>query len=105
MKVTNKERDLVLRIADGQHEIMQSIFFLRILCEDSIHLDYIDSMAWLVKKRITGQRFKEFLAIEHKGSIINMASYIRKCIFNDTKKRKIYAKQIKELENGIKRSL
>ncbi len=87
-----RESDLAQSIADGKMEIFALLFTLRITCMKAQKLDYISLLDWLNKNFYRGNKFIYFFKIQHSGSILNMASFIRKQIFNDWKKRPIMGK-------------
>ena len=87
--ITPEERELCFTVADGHHGILMKIYDLRILCERSRRLPYIEILKWLVKSKITGQNFMEYLIKQNDNSMLVLAKRVRAKIFSDHKLRPV----------------
>lgn len=83
--MTNEERDLNHFIIDNvkSKEITNYLFTI------SRHERRLSILRYLVKNKITGQKFINEIAFAHKGSILNFISWIIMKIDTDISKRPI----------------
>lgn len=90
--MTNRERDLVLSVSDGNNEALIFIFSIREVCRVGEHLDYFAILSWLRKNRITGLRFITWMKVEHENAVVKAVGDIRTKITNDKKARLVFAR-------------
>jgi hypothetical protein len=91
-KLTNQEADLVGRIAEGDKDALIYIYMMRESCRVAKQLDYIQILSYLRRNKIVGNRFLEWVIVEHNRAIVRALADARMKMTKDYKMKAVIAK-------------
>lgn len=85
------ERDLILMVADGNMQVLPWIYQFRSIWHKAQDIPWLDILKYLIKERITGNEFLVWMEVKQKRSPVNAMAFLRQKVFNDHKKKNIFA--------------
>lgn len=76
-QMTSARRDLMLRIYDGEEQVLRVLYRMQGLTR----LDEV--LSWLVEARLTGKNLLAWMRIQHENSLLKTVSFILMRVNND----------------------
>lgn len=94
LPISDLERDLIFKILDGYDQGLPFIYMWRSLWHKAKDVPYIEALEWLVRNKITGQKFVQWITIEQEKNTVNAMAFLRKKICRDLEKKKVFRRLI-----------